>query len=293
MARPKGIPSSRKGKTNVEIYGTEKAEELRIKNSNGHKGIPNSRKGKSDVEFFGEERAKELSQRFSGIWTEWHRTHEHPKGMKGKIPHNKGKTNIELYGEEKAKDIYEKLSIARKGIPSWNAGTAGMSIMKPNITSFKKGEHRSPSTEFKPGHITIIDENFHMKRPEYRENQRQNALRQKPIFKNTNPELCAQYALTQLNITFEPEKAIVGTSRCDLWFAPNVVGYIHGCFWHGCPICFPDKTKLKRIQLKQIAHDAEMFSKLEAKGIWYFIIWEHELKPYYKEFGIKRKRVIK
>jgi hypothetical protein len=40
----------------------------------------------------------------------------------------------------------EKISLAKKGKPSWNKGTAGKGIMKPNITSFKPGhtppEHR-------------------------------------------------------------------------------------------------------------------------------------------------------
>lgn len=35
------------------------------------------------------------------------------------------------------------------GKPSWNKGTKG--VMKPNRTSFKKGQHASPETEFKKG----------------------------------------------------------------------------------------------------------------------------------------------
>lgn len=50
-----------------------------------------------------------------------------------------------------------KMSVARKGkmpknissIAGWNRGTKG--IMKPNITSFKSGEHTSPETEFRLG----------------------------------------------------------------------------------------------------------------------------------------------
>ena len=34
-------------------------------------------------------------------------------------------------------------------IPSWNKGTRG--LVKPNSGSFKKGQHASPSTEFKKG----------------------------------------------------------------------------------------------------------------------------------------------
>ena len=37
----------------------------------------------------------------------------------------------------------------KKGNYSWNTGTKG--VMKANVTSFKKGEHPSPKTEFKRG----------------------------------------------------------------------------------------------------------------------------------------------
>lgn len=41
-----------------------------------------------------------------------------------------------------------------KGLTSWNKDTRG--VMKPNSGSFKKGEHRSPKTEFKKGQATWI-----------------------------------------------------------------------------------------------------------------------------------------
>ena len=42
----------------------------------------------------------------------------------------------------------------QKGLIPWNKGTKG--ICKPNITSFKKGEHYSVNTEFKKGMIPWI-----------------------------------------------------------------------------------------------------------------------------------------
>jgi len=42
--------------------------------------------------------------------------------------------------EKLSKEIKKKISEAKKGKPSWNKGTKG--IMKPNKTSFKKGQNK-------------------------------------------------------------------------------------------------------------------------------------------------------
>lgn len=43
--------------------------------------------------------------------------------------------------------MYNLSMVYKKGIIPWNKGTKG--VMKFNSGSFKKGEHRSPQTEFK------------------------------------------------------------------------------------------------------------------------------------------------
>jgi hypothetical protein len=82
-----GKPSLRKGKTNIELYGKEKADEISKKIS--------------------ESRLKGLEEGHIAIWN---------KGKTGlQISTRKGKRNIEIYGEEKAKEITEKLSKSHLG----------------------------------------------------------------------------------------------------------------------------------------------------------------------------------
>lgn len=57
----------------------------------------------------------------------------------------------------KDKKYRERMRKVHLGQKAWNKGTKG--IMKPNSTSFKKGEHPSKKTEFKKGDERITGEN--------------------------------------------------------------------------------------------------------------------------------------
>jgi hypothetical protein len=106
-----------KGKTYEEIYGTEKANELKQKRKmdcqlNTEELIEknrNNRLGKTWEEVYGEERAKEIKNKLS----ESQRNKKYkPKGRK--LP-TKGKTYEEIYGEEEAKRLKKLRSETRKG----------------------------------------------------------------------------------------------------------------------------------------------------------------------------------
>ena len=57
----------------------------------------------------------------------------------------------------KDKKYREHMRKVHLGQKAWNKGTKG--IMKPNSTSFKKGEHPSKKTQFKKGDEKITGEN--------------------------------------------------------------------------------------------------------------------------------------
>lgn len=89
-------------------------------------------KGKSNIELFGEEKAKELSELMSEI----HKGNQYRKGKvasqetidklikshKNQKPINKGKSNTEMFGEEKAREISIKISQGLIGNIPWNKG---------------------------------------------------------------------------------------------------------------------------------------------------------------------------
>lgn len=125
----RGHPSPKKGKTYEEMYGIERAKEIKetlVSKGQNRVGywkdkkrspetvkkiwetrrkngtiIPHN-KGKTNIELYGEERAKQLSK-------------DHSEKISGGIPHNKGKTDVELYGKEKALELRVINSEFRKG----------------------------------------------------------------------------------------------------------------------------------------------------------------------------------
>lgn len=77
-----------------------------------------TRIGKTYEEIFGEERAKEIKEKMRGVKGHGENISKAQKGVKcpkrGHKGRNKGKTLEEIYGEEKAKEIKHKQSLARK-----------------------------------------------------------------------------------------------------------------------------------------------------------------------------------
>lgn len=52
---------------------------------------------------------------------------------------------------------------------------------------------------------------------------------------------------------------------------------INGCYWHGCPKCYPDATKLKKRQSQGRANDERRMTYLRRKGWRVLVLWEHTL----------------
>lgn len=89
------------GKTYEEMYGKEKAAEMKLKRSlRVGKSAPtygkeSNKKGKTNKELYGEEKALEISLKIS-------------ESGKGRIPYSKGKTFEEIFGKDKAIELKEK-----------------------------------------------------------------------------------------------------------------------------------------------------------------------------------------
>ena len=120
----KKISAIRKGKTFEEIFGVEKAKEIKLKMSATMMGRKPPHAGKTWEEFFGEERAKELKAKVSAL----HKGKPHILSEEGrarvregirnrpyKKPYNKGKKIEEVFGSEKANAIKRKISEKKKG----------------------------------------------------------------------------------------------------------------------------------------------------------------------------------
>lgn len=134
------------GKTYEELYGIEKAKEMKLKKSLAFRGDKNPnfgdnhREGKTYEELYGIEKANQMKEQkkisFSGENNPNFGKDSHRKGKSiteeygeeraleisnkisksgiGRIPYNKGKTFEEIFGEEKAKELKKKNSEIQK-----------------------------------------------------------------------------------------------------------------------------------------------------------------------------------
>lgn len=98
--------------------------------------------------------------------------------------------------------------------------------------------------------------------------------------RDTKPEVALRKALWHLGYRYKIKSNVRG--RPDLVFTSrNVVVFIDGCFWHGCPNHFRvPKTRtafwLDKIN-KNITRDQRNNEALRSQG-WHIVrIWEHEI----------------
>jgi DNA mismatch endonuclease, patch repair protein len=73
--------------------------------------------------------------------------------------------------------------------------------------------------------------------------------------------------------------------RPDLVFPGlRIAIFVHGCFWHGCPVCSPPAPKANAefwaYKLSENrSRDASVEERLTAEGWEVLIVWEHEIRP--------------
>jgi len=101
----------RVGKTNVEMWGEEKAKQCREKQLKKATGKPSKLKGRTYEDIHGEEKAKKLRR------DKFKNSDRHAR---------KGKTYEEIYGEEEAKRLRKLRSIGAHNKPRW--GKAGVIV---------------------------------------------------------------------------------------------------------------------------------------------------------------------
>lgn len=102
--------------------------------------------------------------------------------------------------------------------------------------------------------------------------------------KNTKPELLLRKLLSMEGIRgyrLHPKKV---PGRPDLAFGQrNIALFVHGCFWHRCPICSKRYPKTNRgywlPKLRaNVVRDKLKEQELKKAGWKVLVIWEHELK---------------
>lgn len=112
---------------------------------------------------------------------------------------------------------------------------------------------------------------------------------------NTQPELLLRAALRSLGLRGYRLHYAKVPGRPDIAFVGRRVAvFVHGCFWHGCPHCRPQRprshqafwnAKLDRNK----ARDAEKAKALRALGWKVVTVWECRIKA---DAQVQAQRVL-
>lgn len=108
---------------------------------------------------------------------------------------------------------------------------------------------------------------------------------QEDHFKKTGHRLYIQHALN------EGEFRLPGTNYLLDGYCPetNTAYEFHGCYWHGCPICFPtQRQQLKHIRTKHSMNELLTMTLkkrdyIQSLGMKYVYIWEHDFENLLKQ----------
>lgn len=103
--------------------------------------------------------------------------------------------------------------------------------------------------------------------------------------RNTGPELMVRRFLHSAGLRFRLHvRALPG--KPDLVFpSRRACVFVHGCFWHGCPLCIDGRRAVKsnsRYWKSKVegnrTRDKRNEAKLRADGWTVFTVWECELR---------------
>jgi DNA mismatch endonuclease (patch repair protein) len=95
----------------------------------------------------------------------------------------------------------------------------------------------------------------------------------KAIRTNTKIEILLQEALVAVGQPFMTQIPIMGHTIADIRLADSkILIFADGCYWHRCPIHFPQNGKKKR------EADEKITNTLRLYGWEVFRFWEHEIK---------------
>lgn len=163
-----------------------------------------------------------------------------------------------MYGKHHTEETKQKMREKLKGRKSWNKGTKG--IMKPNSGCFKKGEKLRLGKHHTDATKKLL---------------REERLKKVIPFKDTLPERIIQQNIATIGIEFEKHKLILG--QPDIFIEPNICIFVDGCYWHGCPQCYPNRNNLDSIQRYHITRDTIVTQGLINQGYIVLRLWEHEI----------------
>ena len=237
----KKMSISQMGKKNHN-YGKSASEETRRKMSISQKGRKHSEETRMNISkaltgrIFSEEHKKNMSLAFKGRFvSEETRKKLSIAGTNRKhTEEEKRKIGIGNRGKIMSEEARKKISIARKG---------------------KTGRIHSKETKEK-------QRKWHVEHPNKK-------------FKNTKIELKVEAELKKRGINYQKQEPLCKVAIVDFYLSDyKTVIQCDGCYWHGCPIHYPDK-KIRQVNKRN--RDINQDSILTQNGLKVYRFWEHEI----------------
>ena len=179
------------------------------------------------------------------------------------------KLRLSLIGRLVSEETRQKIRNSNLGKISWAKGKAFTKSHREKIRLSKIGTHLSEETKEKIrlnriGKIASKETRkkmsiFHITNPNRK-------------FKDTNIEIKMESGLKKKKILYEKQKSLHGVAIVDFYLPEsNIAIQCDGCFWHNCPIHYPDyHLDAKNRSLKQDL-------ALNSYGITIYRFWEHEI----------------
>jgi DNA mismatch endonuclease Vsr len=108
------------------------------------------------------------------------------------------------------------------------------------------------------------------------------------VFRDTKPERVVEIMLRDLGFRFKKQQ-YVGHFVTPDFVIGDLLIFVDGCFWHGCPIHHPDRGDFFRVT-SNVKRDREVTHWVRRQSNYRVVrIWEHELRTIEgREFVISR-----
>jgi DNA mismatch endonuclease (patch repair protein) len=133
--------------------------------------------------------------------------------------------------------------------------------------------------------------------PDQFDQQKRSEIMAKVHSTDTTPEIRVRTVLEEMGYTFFLENNDLPGKPDMLLLDYDTVVFVHGCFWHGCPVCRHAKIRPKENAEywnkkldRTIERDKENKIKLEQLGYKVLVIWECETKK--KKIDMLKEKIF-
>lgn len=231
----------------------------------------------------------------SEFMKEFWKTHEHPKGMKGKTGWSKGKhwsAEMRKKLSESHKGLPSPMKGKKTGKPSWNKGISPSEKTKEKQKKSLSKTWSNPNLKKKQSEVTKKG----MDNPKTKKRLREiRATRIFPV-KDSGPEVKIQNFLKQLKIKFITHKYIKEIKhayQCDLFVKSfNLIIEVDGDYWHG-NVKIPKFKNLNKHQIERRKKDKLRTKELREKGYNVLRLWESDIEKMVLEDFVQKIKPFK